>query len=200
MEKSLQVGYLNGFLEVLGKTILHDTLSDCKRAEILQDGQICVSDALPPSFFLDMDNLLRAEYGMLGSRGIAYVAGKIAFKYYKDSVDIFVERGKIENRLLPFGEKISMVLQEFFAKLKQIEVADLIPIRNAQENSWVVQGLGLPKGNMFQTGDQYFLIGVLVSMLEWLDSRHSFRVQQNGTAAAIQTGKVELYLKVKRFE
>ncbi len=201
MELVLQQGFLQGYLEVLGNDLLCDILGGKTPSFIVEKKKESFTEPLDPDFFEFFDKTLQKKYGKLTSEGIARSAGRLAFKAYKDAIPVLVERGSIENRLLPFSEKISGALQDLLDELNANAFAALRMERVAQDNTWLYKGhLYLPKGMFLQVGDQQFFMGMLESMLEWLDSRHGFQVDQKANLQEQQSGKIDLLISVKRYD
>ncbi|MHB8807982.1 MAG: hypothetical protein ACYC59_10430 [Anaerolineaceae bacterium] len=201
MELVLQQGFLQGYLEVLGNDLLCDILGGKTPSFIVEKKKKSFTEPLDPDFFEFFDKTLQKKYGKLTSEGIARSAGRLAFKAYKDAIPVLVERGSIENRLLPFSEKISGALQDLLDELNANAFAALRMERVAQDNTWLYKGrLCLPKGMFLQVGDQQFFMGMLESMLEWLDSRHGFQVDQKANLQEQRSGKIDLLISVKRYD
>lgn len=201
MELVLQQGLFQGYLEVLGNNVLC-TMLGTKTPSVLVENKIkTFTEPLDSDFFELFDKTLQKKYGKLGSEGIARSAGRLAFKGYKDTIPVLVERGSIENRLLPFSEKISGALQDLMDELNADSFAALRMERVAQDNTWLYKGhLCLPKGMFLQVGDQQFFMGMLESMLEWMDSRHGFQIDQKASLQEQRSGKINLLISVKRYD
>lgn len=201
MELVLQQGFLQGYLEVLGNDLLCDILGGKTPSFIVEKKKESFTEPLDPDFFEFFDKTLQEKYGKLGSEGIARSAGRLAFKVYKDAIPVLVERGSIENRLLPFSEKISGALQDLLDELNAHAFAALSMERVTQDNTWLYKGhLCLPKGMFLQVGNQQFFMGMLESMLEWLDSRHGFQVDQKASLQEQRSGKIDLLISVKKYD
>jgi len=201
MESVLQQGFFQGYLEVLGNDLLCETLGTKTFSLILEKKKNSFHKPLDAVLFEFFDEVFQKKYGKLGSEGIARSAGRLAFKVYKDKIPVFVERGSIENRLLPFAEKIGGALQDLLNELNQQAFTNLGMERIVQDNTWLLKGnLCLPKGMLLQVGDQQFFMGMLESMLEWMDSRHVFQVDQKTELREQQSGKIELLISVKRYD
>lgn len=201
MESVLQRGFFQGYDEVLGSAELSATLGEKSFSLIQEKKQEDYQKPFDPLFFEFFDEALRKRYGILASEGIARSAGRLAFKAYKDQMQVFVARGSVENRLLPFTEKIGGTLQDFLLELNTRSFTDLTLRWNVQKNAWSLKGnLLLPRGMLLQVGGQQFLIGLLESMLEWLDSRHSFQIDQLVSLGDNSTGQVDLMVSVKKFD
>ncbi len=84
--------------------------------------------------------------------------------------------------------------------LQDEEMATLDLTRIPEEKAWSLRGKILqPKGDFLLVGEQDFLMGVLESLLEWLDSRHAFQVEQK--AASWDAGSaVEMMIIVQSFD
>jgi hypothetical protein len=201
MELVLQQGLFQGYLEVLGNNVLC-TMLGTKMPSVLVENKIkTFTEPLDPDFFELFDKTLKIKYGKLGSEGIARSAGRLAFKGYKDDIPVLVERGSIENRLLPFSEKINGALQDLLKELNTHAFTVLKMERVIKDNTWLYQGhFCFPKGMFLQVGDQQFFIGMLESMLEWMDSRHGFQIDQKTSPQEHQSGKIDLLISVKRYD
>lgn len=193
-------GFFSGFEEVLGKEAVEE-LTAAEHVEELDSGMNAQKSAsLPPAFFSKFSRTLNAIHGEKSLQGLAHVAGRYAFKLYKDQLPVLVENSKIENRLLPFAEKIERVLNAFLQSLQDEEMATLDLTRIPEENAWSLKGkIMQPNGDFLLVGEQDFLMGVLESLLEWLDSRHAFQVEQK--AASRDVGAVvEMMIIVQSFD
>ncbi len=201
MELVLQQGFFQGYLEVLGNDLLCEILGKKAPSFVIKKKKDSFTDPLDPDFFEFFNQALQNKYGKLSSEGIARSAGRLAFKVYKDAIPVFVERGSIENRLLPFSEKISGALQDLLTELNAHAFTALSMETVAQNNTWLYQGhLCLPKAMLLQVGDQQFFMGMLESMLEWMDSRHGFQVEQKASFQQQQSGNINFLISVKRFD
>jgi hypothetical protein len=201
MELVLQQGFFQGYLEVLGNDLLCEILGAETPPFILEKRKNSLNKPLDPVFFVFFDEAFRKKYGKLGSEGIARSAGRLAFNGYKDAIPVLVKCGLIENRLLPFAEKIGGTLQDFLDELNEQAFSSLRMERVVQDNTWLLKGkLCLPKGTLLQVGDQQFFIGMLESLLEWMDSRHVFQVEQKAGLQEQKSGKIDLLVSVKRYD
>ena len=198
IETVLQQGFIQGHMEVLGKDLLCEIL-DSNVPDCLQETNVSLNKPLDADFFQHLDENLFQKYGKQGAEGIARSAGRLAFKGYKDTISTLVEHGSIEKRLLPFAEKIGNALQNFLLALNSHALTDLALQRNAKENIWLIDGNILPPaGTFLQAGNQEFFMGMLESMLEWMDSRHQFQVEQ--AAASQKSGEMHLKISVRRLD
>lgn len=201
MQPALQQGFFRGYLEVLGAELLHEAVGEESFSLILEKKEGSFDEPFDAQFFVFFDEALQKRYGIVASRGIARLAGRLAFKVYKDGIPIFVERGTVENRLLPFVEKITAVLQDLIRLLKEDALADLVTRHITQDDAWAVEGtIRLPNGRFLQVGDQQFFMGMLESMLEWMDSRHMFQVSRKTDSAEFQSDEINLLVSGKRFD
>ena len=198
IDSILQYGFFQGFLEALGKDSLNDVCGKESFSSILEKKKGKFLDPFSPHFFEFFDQRLKQKYSEVSSEGIARCAGRFAFKIYKDELQVFVEGGLLENRLLPFDEKMDRTLRNFLQELNIAEFGELNLPAQEKEDCWRIYGkLLFPKGFVLQVGNQQFLIGVLESMLDWIDSRFSYHVAQQGTHADIASGKIDLLISLK---
>jgi hypothetical protein len=127
--------------------------------------------------------------------GIAHTAGRLAFRSYKDGIPVLEECGKVEQRLLPFSEKITNALQMFMGVLKDQDISDMAVKYDRIHNTWVLEGSVLPGyGSFIRFGEQHFFMGVIESLLEWMDSRHAFQITQEPST---QSQKDELAFTIR---
>ncbi|HAF63084.1 MAG TPA: hypothetical protein DCK95_12290 [Anaerolineaceae bacterium] len=201
MDMILQYGLLNGFLEVLGTQALHEVLPSQQTSQIVRGNELILKDSLPAYFFSDMNEAMIARYGSAAAQGIAHVAGRLAFQSYKDDIPVLVECGKLENRLLPFAEKITATLRVFLKMLRDQEIADIVVVRNVVHNNWSLEGPVLPTNAPFiQVGEQHSFMGILESLLEWMDSRHAFQVVQKEATSSPQQHNLAFLISVTSFD
>ncbi len=198
IEAVLQQGFIQGYMEVLGKDLFCEIL-DSDIPDCLQEANISLNKPLDPVFFQRLDENMLQKYGKQGAEGIARSAGRLAFKGYKHDIPILIKHGSIEKRLLPFAEKIGNALQDFLDELNTLTFTNLTLQRNAKENNWLVDGTILqPAGIFLRSGNRQFFMGMLESMLEWMDSRHQFQVEQS--AAPQNNSEIQLKISVRRLD
>lgn len=177
MDLILQQGFLIGFLEILGAAALKEVLP--QQGAILHLDPIDLKEPLPARFFDDLDACMTSQYGATAEMGIAHTAGRLAFRSYKDGIPVLEECGKVEQRLLPFSEKITNALQVFMHVLHDQDVSDMMVQYDRIHNTWSMEGSILPGyGSFIRFGRQHFFMGVMESLLEWMDSRHAFQIAQ----------------------
>ena len=197
----LQQGFLQGYSEVLGNELLSEIAGTEFPNIMVEKKSSTLEEPLKPTFFQHLEEALLLKYGKPSAKGIARSAGRLAFKGYKDTLPILVEHGSIEKRLLPFSEKIGGSLQDFLHELNENALTDLQIQRNAMENSWFIDGKVLqPEGAFLSIGDQQFFIGVLESLLEWLDSRHQFQVEQYPPSQENPLTEIHLQISVRKLD
>jgi len=199
MDITLQQGFLNGFFEILGAPEFLNMLPAGQT--VFCNDHIELQEPLPPQFFSQIDTALIARFGSVAAQGIAQTAGRLAFQFYKDDIPVLVECGKLENRLLPFAEKITATLRVFLKMLCDQEIADITVVRNAVNNNWFLEGPVLATNAPFiQVGEQHFFMGILESLLEWMDSRHAFQVVQKKAASSPQQHDLAFIISVTSFD
>jgi len=197
----LQEGFLNGFYEILGPDVLHEMLGSADYAVCFNEGKVLNSELLPVSFYENMAHALQRKLGEKSFAGIAHSAGRMAFKTYKDAFPALVECGSIEKRLLPFAEKINGALNAFIGILNEATTSQMRLVADETKQVWHLTGtITLPQGELLQIGQQHFLIGVLENLLEWIDSRHTFWIDQQSDALAFQQGLVDLHISLKQID
>ncbi len=197
----LQQGFLQGYSEVLGNELLSEIVGAEFPNMMEEKKSSTLEESLEPAFFQHLDEALLLKYGKPSAKGIARSAGRLAFKGYKDALPILVEHGSIEKRLLPFSEKIGGSLQDFLHELNENALTDLQIQRNAMENNWFIDGKILqPEGAFLSIGDQQFFIGILESLLEWLDSRHQFQVEQYTPSQENPLIEIHLQISVRKLD
>ena len=198
IEAVLQQGFIQGYMEVLGKDLFCEIL-DSDIPDCLQEANLSLNKPLDPVFFQRLDENMLQKYGKQGAEGIARSAGRLAFKGYQYAIPTLIERGSIEKRLLPLAEKIGNALQDLLHELNALKFSNLNLKRNTEENIWLVDGTFLqPEGIFLQAGNQQFFMGMLESMLEWMDSRHQFQVEQS--TAPQNNGELHLKISVRRLD
>jgi len=201
MDLILQQGFLNGFYEILGAQLLQDILGSTDYAACFEKSKIIISKPLPASLFKSMDNALKIKYGERSYMGITHSAGRLAFKTYKDKFPSLIECGSIEKRLQPFGEKISGTLNAFIGILNELDLSHIKMVSETKYQNWQLTGnIKLPEGEILQIGQQHFLMGVLENLLEWIDSRHTFGVEQRSNLQAVERGMVNLLISIKQID
>jgi len=197
----LQEGFLNGFYEILGPDLLREMLGSADYTVCFNDGKVLNSELLPVSFYENLVFALKRELDSKSLAGVARSAGRMAFKTYKDVFPTLVECGSIEKRLLPFVEKISTALNAFIGILNECGAGQIELSQDAQKQEWYLTGkISLPEGTILQVGQQHFLMGVLESLLEWIDSRHTFGVDQLADRYHLDQGMLDLQIAIKQFE
>lgn len=181
MDLILQQGFLTGFLEILGASTLSEVLP--QQGALLHLDPMDLKEPLPARFFDDLDAAMTSHYGSTAEMGIAHTAGRLAFRSYKDGIPVLEECGKVEQRLLPFSEKITNALQAFTGVLHDQDVSDLTVKYDRIHNTWLMEGSIMPDyGSFIRFGRQHFFMGVMESLLEWMDSRHAFQIAQEPAA------------------
>ncbi len=199
MNITLQKGFLIGLLEILGAPTLKEVLPE--QAPVLQTDHLDLREPLPAQFFNELDAAMISRYGFQAEMGIAHAAGRLAFRSYKDEISALEECGKVEQRLLPFTEKITNALRVFTTMLRDQRIVDMAVERDGIQNTWSIQGSIMPDyGSFIRIGNQHFFMGVVESLLEWMDSRHAFQIIQDQSVHSKNKDDLAFTISVVSFD
>jgi len=123
----------------------------------------------------DLLNSLIEHYGLLTAQGICLRSGRVIYQYLHRNFPEIIFNNTIEKRMQPLDKRITDELENLIQWLQK-NLACQIGMEKEKEN-WIVR-LKLienyhPEINKISF---YFFNGILQECLEWMDSRHRYKI------------------------
>ena len=124
----------------------------------------------------DLLNSLIGQYGLLTTQGICLRMGCVIFQYLRRNYPEIIFNNSIEERMWPLDKRIMNELENLTHWLQKNLACQL---RMAKENkNWII------RMNLFEKCHPeinkisfYFFNGILQECLEWMDSRHRYKIE-----------------------
>ena len=163
-----------GAFEMLGAFELRKLLKKTGNCNVKLSDHGC--QGLSSSEFKDLLNSLIGQYGLLTAQGICLRIGRVIFQYLRRNYPEIIFNNSIEEHMQPLDKWIGNELENLTQWLQK-NLACQIGMDKENEN-WVI------RMNLFEKCHPeinkiyfYFFNGILQDCLEWMDSRHRYRIE-----------------------
>jgi len=165
---------LYGALEVLGSGELKKLL------RLPEDRYLSLSDCgvqgLSSSVCMELLNAFIGQYGLITAQGICLRIGRATFQFLRRKHPEIIFNNSVEQRMRPLEERIMNELVNLTQWLQK-NLACQIGMEKEKED-WIIRMKLFekchPEINMISF---YFFNGILQECLEWMDSRHSYKIE-----------------------
>ena len=163
-----------GALEMLGAFELRKLFKKTGNCDFKLSGHGC--QGLSSLEFKDLLNALIEQYGLLTAQGIFLRIGCTTFQYLRRNSLEIIFNSSIEESMRPLDKRITNELENLTQWLQK-NLTCQIGMEKENEN-WII------RMNLFEKCHPeinkisfYFFNGILRESLEWMDSRHRYRIK-----------------------
>lgn len=164
----------HGALELFGLVELRGLLRKAGDLESKLSVQGC--QGLSSLDCQDLFNSLIEQYGLLTTQGICLRLGRAIYQYLRRNYPEVIFNNSMEKRMRSLEKRITNELEKLTQWLQK-NLACQMGMEKENEN-WII------RMNLFEkchpeinTTSFYFFNGILQECLEWMDSRHRYRIE-----------------------
>jgi hypothetical protein len=164
----------HGALEIFGLVELRGLLEKVGDWESKLSGKGC--HGLSSLDCQDLLNSFIEQYGLLATQGICVRLGRVIYQYLRRNNPEIIINNSMEKRMQSLDNRISNEL-EVLTQCLQKNMACQIGMEKENKN-WII------RMNLFEKYHPeinkisfYFFNGILQECLEWMDSRHRYRIE-----------------------
>ncbi|HEY59384.1 MAG TPA: hypothetical protein G4N92_01680 [Anaerolineae bacterium] len=170
---------LEGIVEILG---FADTRTILEKAYIPLEGddfsKVKFLKGLDQNQLNDFSEALEKRYGKRSGNGILWKIGEATLHYLRNNFEEIQLVGSLEQRIAPFQQKMQSGL-DALATLLANQTKSNVLAQDIEKNHWEFS----LESNWLIAADCevrwcFFVRGLLVALLEWLDNRKNYTVEE----------------------
>ena len=173
-----------GIVEILGLKGTRDLLQKANVPfKINNFYQVDIKDGFTKNQIILLSKTLEKEYGASSGNGILWKIGRSTLHYLIKNFGNIQIVGSLEQRMMPFQQKIHSGL-EVLAELLMKQAEGNVLVQEKEKKHW---DFSIESDWMCISGCKvrwcFFIRGLLIEFLEWLDSRRSYAVEESECTA-----------------